>query len=475
MTPMHRYACALFACVALLAGGTAAVNVARDPLGLFTQDFSGVRQEPAQHFLKMRYVLAHPGRYDSFAFGSSRMAKIDLSGAGDGWYTLSYSQGTPAEWLRDVQMLVAEGVPVRRLLVGLDDASFRLPGDVHDEDTGFRRPYRAWDAAFYLQELFRRPQRLDTAWAAAHGSIFDIYGTGRVYVPERVEAAIDADPVAHAEDERLFASSAYTGNCMEETLRTLAELRALANAHGIELTFFFHPIYQTTYMDNDLAELDEFQRRLAEITPYYDFSGLNEVTQDPQCYYESSHYRPPVGDRIVARIYGGAPAGADEWGAYVTAENVEAHLSALAAQRGPWEAAHPHFHEEQALRRGWTAYVPERFGGAAADDGTQLACHIDRMPEGGRGRLAGWLVPGTGRAVEALAMLTAEDGTRYAMRVPLVPRPDVVRDIHSEAATGFDMDIKNAPPAGRYTLRLLVRTEDGSVLASGTLGELACP
>ena len=258
MTPMHRYACALFACVALLAGGTAAVNVARDPLGLFTQDFAGVRQEPAQHFLKMRYVLAHPGRYDSFAFGSSRMAKIDLSGAGDGWYTLSYSQGTPAEWLRDVQMLVADGVSVRRLLVGLDDASFRLPGDVHDEDTGFRRPYRAWDAAFYLQELFRRPQRLDTAWVADHGSVFDLYGTGRVYVPERVEAAIDANPAAHARDERLYASSAYRGNYMEETLRTLSELVALAEAHGIELTFFFHPIYQTTYMDNDAAELDEW-------------------------------------------------------------------------------------------------------------------------------------------------------------------------------------------------------------------------
>lgn len=477
MTPMKRYACALFACVAVLAGGTAAVNVMRDPMGLFTQDFSGVRQEPAQHFLKMRYVLWHPERYDSFAFGSSRMAKIDLSGAeadeGARWYTLSYSQGTPAEWLRDVQMLLSAGVPVRRLLVGLDDASFRLPGNVHDGDTGFRRPYRPWDAAFYLQELFRRPQRMDAAWVAAHGSVFDLYGTGRVYVPERVDAAIDADPAGHARDERLFASSAYLdGDYMEETLQTLAELRALADAHGIELVFFFHPVYETTYMNNDAWELDAFKRRLAEITPYYDFSGLNDVTQNPQCYYESSHYRPFVGDEIVARIYGGAPEGADGWGAYVTAENADAHLSELAAQRGPWEAAHPHFHEEQALRRGWTAYVPARFAKVQAD---ALACHVDRMPEGGWGQLAGWLVPSTGRAAEALAVLTAKDGTRYAMRVPLVPRQDVVQDVHSAAATGFDAGIKNAPPAGRYVLRLLVRMEDGSVLASEAVGDVVVP
>ena len=124
MKPIHRFFCVLLSSMLVLCAGTAAVNIERDPLGILRGDFSGVRQEPDQHFVKMRYILSHPDRYDSFAFGSSRMAKIDLSRAGDGWYCLSYSQGASDEWLADLKQLLAAGVPVRRLLIGLDDASF---------------------------------------------------------------------------------------------------------------------------------------------------------------------------------------------------------------------------------------------------------------------------------------------------------------------------------------------------------------
>lgn len=476
MKPIHRFFCVLLSSMLVLCAGTAAVNIERDPLGILRGDFSGVRQEPDQHFVKMRYILSHPDRYDSFAFGSSRMAKIDLSRAGDGWYCLSYSQGASDEWLADLKQLLAAGVPVRRLLIGLDDASFRLPPGIHEGNFDFRRPYHPYDVPFYLQELFRRPQRPDAAFIAAHGSIFDIYGTGRVFVPERVDAAIDANPAAHAQDERLFSSSAYRGNHMEETLTTLKELKSLAETHGIEITFFFHPIYQTTYMDNDAEELDAFKRQLAAITDYYDFSGLNAVTQAPQCYYESSHYRPSVGDKIVDRIYGNAPESANGFGAYVTASTVDAHLAQLAAQRGPWEAAHPHFHEEQALRRGWTAYLPERFAQAGAAE-PALVCHTDQQPGNGHGHLTGWLTAGTERTSEVLACLSSDNGTRLYMRLPTLSRPDIVQSLHNEFATGFDTEIPvtSAPPSGRYQLSILVRTESGHVLTSTPLGNVVVP
>ena len=35
--------------------------------------------EPNQHYLKVKYVLNYPDKYDSFLFGSSRVGKIDVN------------------------------------------------------------------------------------------------------------------------------------------------------------------------------------------------------------------------------------------------------------------------------------------------------------------------------------------------------------------------------------------------------------
>ena len=35
----------------------------------------------------------------------------------------------------------------------------------------------------------------------------------------------------------------------------------------------------------------------------YDFSGINEFTKDYHNYYESGHYRPSLGNKLLERIY----------------------------------------------------------------------------------------------------------------------------------------------------------------------------
>jgi hypothetical protein len=35
----------------------------------------------------------------------------------------------------------------------------------------------------------------------------------------------------------------------------------------------------------------------------YDFSGINEFTEDYHNYYEAGHYRPLLGNKLLERIY----------------------------------------------------------------------------------------------------------------------------------------------------------------------------
>lgn len=68
---------------------------------------------------------------------------------------------------------------------------------------------------------------------------------------------------------------------------------------------------------NVLDRFREIQYRLAQITPYYDFSGLNRITTDDYYYYEVSHYRPIVGDMIIHRIFDMPKEADTDFGKYV--------------------------------------------------------------------------------------------------------------------------------------------------------------
>ena len=105
-------------------------NYVVDSYGIFRTDFSRQKRPPNQHFIKMRHVIANPSRYDSFLFGSSRVGKIDVSLIKDGrFYNLYYAEAVPAEYLKDLKILLSEGVKIRNVLIGLDDFSVMSPQD----------------------------------------------------------------------------------------------------------------------------------------------------------------------------------------------------------------------------------------------------------------------------------------------------------------------------------------------------------
>lgn len=302
-------------------------NYIFDTSGLLNRDFSSKRLEPNQHFVKVRYILTEPKKYNAFCFGSSRVGNIDLTRIDNGlhYYNMTYSEGLPAEWLSDLQFFIKQGVEVKQVMIGLDDFSLRVNPESH-KGQWLRIPYKEHNLTTYFAYLLKKPEKPSSI--GDKGSIFDIYGTGRPLHPEADEA-IEADIEKHLKDDKFTKPTVYRGNRIKETIAELEALKVLCAENNIELLVFINPINAVTYRDTNMQEFNAFKRQLAQITDYYDFSGLNEITTNNYYYYETSHYRPMVGDMIVNRLFNKGNA---DFGAYVTKDNVEEHLQKLEAQ-----------------------------------------------------------------------------------------------------------------------------------------------
>jgi hypothetical protein len=186
---------------------------------------------------------------------------------------------------------------------------------------------------FFSFYLFRKPSTLELFYYAnpERLSEYDIYGTGMHYRSD-IDAAIEGDVEGHV-NKKIFEWHVHKGDraeahhYVEGVLEDIRKIVDLSREHSIHLTLFIHPIHKTSYLNMDLRLFFSFLKKLAAITDFYDFSGLNSVTTDNYYHYELSHYRPVVGEMIIARILSEESVRVpDDFGVLVTRDNVDRHL-----------------------------------------------------------------------------------------------------------------------------------------------------
>ena len=103
----------------------------------------------------------------------------------------------------------------------------------------------------------------------------------------------------------------------------------MCDANGIELVIFTNPMHVLTYEKAVENGYRDFLSGLAQVTDFYNFSGINDITTNNDNYLETSHYMPQVGDRMLDVMFKGR---ADErlleqgFGYRVTCGNCEEFL-----------------------------------------------------------------------------------------------------------------------------------------------------
>lgn len=92
-----------------------------------------------------------------------------------------------------------------------------------------------------------------------------------------------AEPCIKSAQEKLFREIAY-----------------VFKKHRTRVKIIISPLYDQIHLsEEDLNQLVSIFGRSC----VYDFSGKNSITEDYTNYYETSHYRPVVAERLLSRVY----------------------------------------------------------------------------------------------------------------------------------------------------------------------------
>lgn len=282
-------------------------------------------------------VFRSPDQYDSFLFGSSRVAGMHVELIPQGrFYNMSFVSGLVSEHLAMVKAFLEKGVKIKAVVIGLDEIYFNPPATAHQKhrlnimhpDAG--GPGR-WDIFFTY--FFRIPDLLELD--LFRDRMIPDGRKGRTLLnPEGVNLGWQEDDRKAGKLKnqyfkftlRPYHPVTYPETEVHDAFAAIEQLITLSRDHHFSLIFFFNPFSVQLYLDNANA-LFRIKERLADLTDYYDFSGINVVTTDAGNYVEESHYCYWVGDWIIERMFGTQRfKGPENFGIWVTKESVARHL-----------------------------------------------------------------------------------------------------------------------------------------------------
>jgi hypothetical protein len=332
----------VFWSIVILVGTVVGINVVVDAYGILRSDFSYQFQVPNMNYIKIKYLTGNKNKFDSLLFGSSRVENIDVKKIlGGRYYNMTYPLGVPQEHLENIRFLLKNGFAIKNLMIGLDDFSYHVDSRQRSSNLELQ-PHPAISGkklqVFYSEYFFKLKRFIPQLQAYIQHNytnrnspeetkfIYDINETGRILCPS-CDEHIERNVEEHTHGKWFSKPFHSDGDNIVNTLTAMKEIVDLAEKNRISLVIFINPVHKTTYLDTDLKQFALFKKELAAITDYYDFSGLNSITTNNYYYYETSHYRPLVGDMMLKVMFERPDVKVPrDFGFHVTRTNIVSHL-----------------------------------------------------------------------------------------------------------------------------------------------------
>lgn len=288
-------------------------NYILDPYGVFKNDFSRQVLEANKNYIKTKYILNNPNKYDSFLFGSSKVGAIENELIPNGkYYNMTYSEGLPKDWLNNIKTFLNNDIKIKNIFIALDDFSFTCDPNDHLIQP-MRIPYENLNKfKLFSTYLFRNPFDLYNTKTIKglltdtyDGSNFDLYSTGRGFTTfteekEKLESLTEKELNSSIYDSPTIF---FDYNRVNETLSEIEEIIDICNKNNINLNIIFNPIHKTTYLSINKEILNEAKDKLSELTSFWDFTDLNEVSENNYYWAETTHYRLIVGRMILEKVF----------------------------------------------------------------------------------------------------------------------------------------------------------------------------
>lgn len=311
------------------------ISICFDPFNVF--HWKNIRVngvEPNKNYIKMKYILANPDKFDSFMFGSSRVGAIHTENIiGEKCYNMTYPSGIIGWHLLNVKTFLENGIHPYKIYIGIDSVSYTSNYDKQINDP-MRCPfeYLANDM-FHFMKLYLDPVTVIRSLGIM------VYGLmGNIELID-TEAFYKYGWGAGVERNYDWSKAlpAIGKECdIDLALKYLREISNICLENNIELILFTNPMHRITYLAS-VQDKDYFRflEGLAEISDFWNFSSLNDITMNNANYHEPSHYRAEVGDIMIDIMCNGKSypeLQAQGFGVKVTRENAKDFIEMLRRQ-----------------------------------------------------------------------------------------------------------------------------------------------
>lgn len=319
------------------------INYIIDPFSVFHSGILPYDYEINERFNKIKHLDQHHDRYNAYIMGSSRSGTtspslLEKHIPGSHFYNMTVAGCTQYDNEQHLRYFIEKKYPIKHIFLQIDVSDiygFKAPEGNYNAK---HHPHimHTSDSLFYLSYLTILPvkrfiEKIKVNYFEGHKNYlrYDLTQSGRWYV-DYLEAQIQADPLKYVQEQSSFnqkLSRGSKGTKIKENIHALKRFKALADAQNINLIVYIAP-HNHHMMDTfEHQSYLEYLGEISKITPFWDFSGYNAITLNDGYYYESSHYRDLLAELIVKRIFNDhSSAIPHDFGHYITANNIEAHL-----------------------------------------------------------------------------------------------------------------------------------------------------
>ena len=363
-------------CIAtiLLAGSLAGFNYHVDPYLIYHDQTEGgvpLRVMNERIFKTVKLARTHA---DVVFIGTSR-TDIGIGReqpALNGKKLLNLSTfGQPIHETRRLFELVVQNGKPHTVVIGLDffsfNALFAPPSDYVEENYSALRPVSLLLSISALADSLNKykhpvPVGGDCCFANGFRSATDpayLMGKYHHYFSASERMYLMEKYLPYPQCAFAFAPAGHEDQSSLSDLRAIFELAQ--HAH-IDLRIFISPSHarqwETLAASGLWNKWEAWKKQIVTLNekeagragrssfPIWDFSGYDAVSGEDlpdageqrlmRGYSDSSHFVPAVGQRLVARIFGGE----DEWGVILSASNIESNLSRIRTARQQYRFSH---------------------------------------------------------------------------------------------------------------------------------------
>lgn len=242
--------------------------------------------------------------------------------------------------------MLKEGVPVSNVLLMLN-VDFMTASELRDYDKPLYKKspeYRlhpimlrnisGWKYYFdYLKQFHLLHIKFKLIKNIYPRLDIDIVNNGMLsFIKE--ESCIAEDPAGHIKEIDKSFEKTNEKNLSLERVQIIGEIidfKKVCKANNVNLTIIISP---TNYNRLNLLNATDYLLFLSDLsqeTDYWNFSGYNSIALDNLNFYDLNHFRPYVADLMMHKIFNDYN-GPDDFGFYVTRDNISNHLSNLQSQ-----------------------------------------------------------------------------------------------------------------------------------------------